>query len=90
MINLWPFSSPKAEWHHIAKVFSKGNLSLYCDGKPRTYQPEIWFDEVRLSSINRYPEWTLDYWIGIKFSIKHWTYAQKWSLAQCMKRYTNE
>jgi len=76
----------KADWHHIAKVHQFGKTTLYCDGKLRSWQPEIWFDEVRVSTINRYPEWTIEYWIGICFSIKHWTYAQRWSLAHCIKK----
>ena len=96
---------PKAEWHHISRVKQFGKETLYCDGKPKTYQPDIWFDEVRVSKgiarIGRKfwyrtyskdfdfgdGDFTIDYWIGIGFSIKHWTYAQKWSLGQCLRRY---
>ena len=80
----------KPVWYHIAKVCNEfGKESLYCNGKLRTYQPEIWFDEIRISNIVR-PPYTVEYFLGVGFSIKHWTYAQKWSLAQTMKKYTRD
>lgn len=34
------------------------------------------------------PPYTIEAWMRIGFSLKHWTYAQRWSFSQCIKKYT--
>lgn len=77
----------KGGWHHVALVHNFGKDTIFVDGSTTKWLPDICFDEIRLSNIARkeYPVFTLEYWVRIGFSLKHWTYAQKWSFAQCLK-----
>jgi hypothetical protein len=61
------------------KIFGKDSMKL--DGKS---------DYMSIPNLNDFcfdtGDFTIDFWVRFIWTIKHWTHAQKWSLAQNIRR----